>query len=391
MHPIRRRAVFSAVFAAMVMVLFGRTVAAMTGPSVENWSEGALEEIRQAPLADLYPQDEYMRGEVISIVEERTENVDGMEQTTQVSRVRILEGNEAGKEVLITQGGAGSGLVKGDKVVVTKVTIDGTSNYYVSDRYRLVPVALILAAFFLLAAFFGRRHGVMSILGLAFSIFVIAKFIVPNIIAGVDPLTVTLIGAGMIMVVSLFLAHGFNRRTVLSLASTAFTLGIAAVLSVVFVNMSKLLGLGSEEAAYLQLGPLQLVNLKGLLLGGIIIGTLGVLDDVTTAQTAAVDEIGKADPSLGADELYRRGLSVGREHIASLVNTLALAYAGASLPLFLMFTVNMTQPFWVILNSEMIVEELVRTLVGSTALILAVPVSTYIAARAYGARPQSGR
>ena len=116
------------------------------------------------------------------------------------------------------------------------------------------------------------------------------------------------------------------------------------------------------------------------MLGGIIIGALGVLDDVTTGQTAAVDEIHKANPALGFKELYFRGLSVGHEHIASLVNTLALAYAGASLPLFLIFKVSNDIPFWVNLNSESIIEEVVRTFIGSSALILAVPISTFFAA-----------
>jgi len=371
-----------------MLVMFALTAQATTLPEEEPSSEAPLgaEETLSAMPAELYPTDEYMLGRVVSIIEESTESVEGREQTFQTTRVEILKGKEAGREVEITQAGVGKGLKKGDKVVVTKITIGGESNYYVADQYRLPRVALIMAAFFLLAAYFGRRHGVMSMAGLAFSIFIIAKFIVPNIIAGVDPLTVTLIGAGMIMVVTLFLAHGFNKRTGLSLVSTTITLGIGATLSVMFVNLTKLLGLGSEEAAFLQMGPYQPVDLKGLLLGGIIIGTLGVLDDVTTAQTAAVDEISKADPTLGPEELYRRGISVGREHIASLVNTLALAYAGASLPLFLMFTANRSQPFWVILNSEMIVEEVIRTLVGSTALILAVPISTLIAARAFGRR-----
>jgi uncharacterized membrane protein len=120
--------------------------------------------------------------------------------------------------------------------------------------------------------------------------------------------------------------------------------------------------------------------MRGLLLGGIILGALGVLDDITTAQAAAVDELHRANPSLDARELYRRGLSVGREHITALVNTLFLAYAGASLPLFILFTIYNEVPVWVALNSEFVAEEVVRTLVGSMALILAVPITTAAAA-----------
>ena len=134
---------------------------------------------------------------------------------------------------------------------------------------------------------------------------------------------------------------------------------------------------------FIQTGELSAVNLRGLLLGGIIIGALGVLDDITTAQTAAIDEISKANPRLGFRELYRSGTSIGREHIASLINTLALAYAGASLPILLLFSINEEMPMWTILNSEFMAEEIVRTLVGSSALLLAVPISTYLAARAF--------
>jgi uncharacterized membrane protein len=266
--------------------------------------------------------------------------------------------------------------------------VEGEPAYYISDEYRLGPLALIFAAFFGLAVLFGRLKGFTSALGMLFSVAVIGLFVVPRIAAGSDPLAVTLVGSLVIAVVSLLVAHGLNRRTAVALVATVLTLGAAAALAYAFVEFASLMGLGSEEAGYLQLVGLDRINLKGLLLGGIIIGTLGVLDDVTTAQSAAVEEIGRADPTLGPAELYRRGISIGGEHIASLVNTLVLAYAGASLPLFLLFTAGIaSQPWWVVLNSEFIAEEVVRTLVGSSALILAVPLSTAIAARVFGRKP----
>lgn len=199
----------------------------------------------------------------------------------------------------------------------------------------------------------------------------------------------SMIGALVIALFSIYLAHGLNRRTTIALISTLLTLGIASGLAILFVKAGKLFGLGSEEAFYIQqLGSLADLNLQGLLLGGIILGALGVLDDITTAQTAAVYEIKRANSALTVRELYNRGISVGREHISSLVNTLFLAYAGASLPLFLFFTVGgSTQPLWVTLNSEFIAEEVVRTLVGSIALMLAVPITTFLAANYFGNRP----
>lgn len=209
----------------------------------------------------------------------------------------------------------------------------------------------------------------------------LARFVVPRILAGEHPLGVTLAGAVMIALTSIYLAHGANRRTTVALAGLLVTLAAAAGLAILFVSLARLSGAGSEEAVLLQVGHLAGVNLRGLLLGGILLGALGVLDDITTAQAAAVEEISRANPSLGPTDLYRRGLSVGREHITALVNTLVLAYAGASLPLFLLFTINPDQPLWVTLNTEFVAEEIVRTLVGSIALVLAVPVTTLLAAR----------
>jgi len=142
---------------------------------------------------------------------------------------------------------------------------------------------------------------------------------------------------------------------------------------------AKLLGNGSEQAYFIQAGYFGSINLQGLLLGGIIIGTLGVLNDITTAQAATVEEIHLANNQLSFRRLYQKGSSVGREHIASLINTLVLTYVGVSLPLFLLFSVN-GQSLWTVLNSSTIAEEIVRTLVGSMALILAVPVTTVLAA-----------
>jgi uncharacterized membrane protein len=143
--------------------------------------------------------------------------------------------------------------------------------------------------------------------------------------------------------------------------------------------------MGSDEAVDLTLGYFENVDLKGLLLGAIVIGALGILDDVITTQVATVEEIQNAHTRFSFWELYRRGLSVGKEHIASLVNTLVIAYAGASLPVFLFITTS-ENPLWVILNNEYMAEEIVRTLVGSTTLILAVPISTLLAAYIYSRR-----
>lgn len=337
----------------------------------------------------LFPPDQFYRGEVITAEKKTTTRPDGNEEKYQDTRVRITNGPEEGKEFSFKHSGVYASYETGDKVVVVKVTVGDETSYAIADNYRLDAIVVVLLIFLAAVIFIGRTRGFMSILGLAFSILVLVKFVVPRIMAGGDPLVTTLLASLAIMVVSLLLAHGFETRTFIALGSTAITLGIAVIVALITVSATKLFGLGSEDAAFLQLGVLGNVNFRGLLLGGIIIGTLGVLDDVTTTQTASVEEISKAGGQLGTAELYKRGLSVGREHIASLINTLVLAYAGASLPLFLLFTINKAIPLWVTLNGETIAEEVIRTLVGSFALILAVPISTAFAALVFG-RKTSG-
>lgn len=337
-----------------------------------------------APAASV-PEEEFVRGRAVEILSQGDPVAEGYSETVQLVRVQLLTGAERGRTVEAEFGmpstpETGQGVRVGETLVIARALEEGSVNYYVVDRYRLPPMFLILALFLTLAVAFARLKGLTSTIGLAISILVLAKFVVPQILAGRNPLAVSLIAAVVMALVSIYLAHGISRRTTVALVSTLATLALSALLAILFVSLTRLFGSGSEEAIYLQLAPLGDLNLRGLLLGGIILGALGVLDDITTGQAAAVDEIGRADPSLPPRELVARGLSVGREHIAALVNTLVLAYAGASLPLFLLFSLGQDQPLWVTLNSEFIAEEVIRTLVGSVALILAVPITTTLAA-----------
>ncbi len=330
--------------------------------------------------------DEYYHARVTEIVKQGTENVGGLDQPYQQLRVLILDGPDAGRTVEFTHGGDSTirddqRVKTGEEVVLIKQhQLDGSISYGIVDSYRLPGLVIVVALFLALTVFFGRIRGLGAIVGLALSVLILAKFVVPKIIAGASPLGICLLGAVMIAIISMYLAHGFSRRTTVALVSTLVTLGFATGVAFLFVWLTKLTGVGSEDAFYLTAGPTQNLNFQGLLLGAILIGALGVLEDITIGQAAAVDEIHQANPSLKFADLARRGLSVGREHIAALVNTLALAYAGASFPLFLLFYVYQTQPAWVTLNSQLIVEEVVRTLVGSSALVLAVPLTTLLTA-----------
>lgn len=330
----------------------------------------------------------YYRGKVLDIFVDDVLDVAGYNQPYQNVKIEIIDGPDKGHTFdyeyqLPVNHSDRQKLKKGEQVVVVKVSHDDGVDYYVAEKYRLPSVLWLVFGFFLLAVCFGGWKGLTSSLGLAFSLLVIVEFMIPRIVAGWSPVWVSLASGVVIMIASLYLAHGFSKRTTVALVGTSVTLVLSAVLSIVVVRFVRVFGMGSEESLSLLQGQLQNINLEGLYLGGIIIGALGVLDDITTAQSAVVDEIHRANRTLGITELYKRGLSVGREHIASLVNTLALAYVGASLPILLIFT-KTDFPLWVVLNSEFLVEEIVRTLVGSATLVLAVPLTTWIAANVFG-------
>lgn len=338
------------------------------------------------------PQDAFYKGEIIEVVKEQRAELDmvGTQPLLQTVQVRLTSGPQAGRELELEYGALSEAqqLHAGERVVILVPDTTEPDRVYVFEKDRRSALYLSIAAFLVLTVVFARGRGAAALVGLAFSIIVLAWFVVPRIMAGDNPLLVSLLGSLCIASVSIYLAHGFNRKTSVALAGTIITVVIAIGCAVLLVHLAKLFGMGSEEAYYLQLAPINRINLRGLLLGGIIIGALGVLDDITTAQAAAVQEIARANPSLSRAELFRRGSVIGREHITSLVNTLVLAYAGASFPALLLFTIYQ-RPLWVVLNTEVIAEEIVRTLVGSIALMCAVPITTLLAAHFLRQQPSS--
>ena len=338
----------------------------------------------EAPVIE---QDQFFKGRVLEITGEESIDEFGQILTHQNLRAQIKSGEEKGKEVNIINefdpNQSSRRLESGDYIVMGKSIIGDDISYYVSDVYRLRALWFILLFFVVLTIVFARKQGVRAFVGLLLSFLVIIYFLIPNILSGANPFFVATISSVLIACTALFIAHGFNVRTLIAFVSTIVTIGIAMALSQIFVYSSRLSGLGTEDAFYLQFSGDVVINLQGLLLAGIIIGTLGVLDDITTAQAAAVDEISKANNKLGFGQLYARGLSVGREHIVSLVNTLVLAYTGAALPLLLLFSIY-EQPLWVTLNSEIILEEVMRMIIGSSALVIAVPLTTLLAAWVFG-------
>ena len=261
--------------------------------------------------------------------------------------------------------------------------------YNIRDLERGRPMVALAALFVLAVIVFGRWQGVRSLIGLACSFAVIVGFVVPAILRGQSPVPVALVGAMAIMLASLYLSHGVGRKTTAAVVGTALALALTGALTAGFVELAALTGLASEDAlnASFQVGG---ISLQGLLLAGIILGGLGVLDDVTVSQASLVFELRRADPAAGFAELTRGALAVGRDHVAASVNTLFLAYAGASLPLLVLF-VSGGDPLGTVVTAEAVAVEVVRTLCGSVGLIAAVPLTTVLAANLALEEPAAAR
>lgn len=269
----------------------------------------------------------------------------------------------------------------GDKfIAVTQQNEAGEVYTAVADSYRMPTIIGLSLLFAIVVIGVGKKKGFLSILGMIASFLVLLKFIIPQILLGSNPILISLFGSLLIGSVTIYLSHGYNLKSHIALFSMMASLFAVSIISYIAVVSANMLGLGTEEAAFLQVGITSKINLQGLLLGGIMLGALGVLDDVTVAQVSVVFQLRAVKKSIKFGELYSRALEVGRDHVASLVNTLVMAYAGANMPLFLLFTLNESVPTWVTLNSEIIVEEIIRTLTGSMGLVLAVPFTTLIAA-----------
>jgi len=299
----------------------------------------------------------------------------------QMVNAELRSGNRKGDVVSfeLADGVAPTPIEPGDKIVLAQATeAPEGQQFYFTDRDRGLPLVLLAGIFALAVVALGRTRGLAALAGFALSLAILTVFILPALLAGSNPLAVCIVGAAAVTLVGLYVAHGVNVKTTTALLGTLASLLITAALAWLFVKVGRFSGLSSEEATFLNISASQ-INLEGLLLGGIIIGALGVLDDVTITQTSAVWELRAANPELDAPDLYRSALRIGRDHIASTVNTLVLAYAGASLPLLILFSVG-GLGMGDVLNGEVVAEEVVRTLVGSIGLVASVPITTAMAA-----------
>ena len=297
-----------------------------------------------------------------------------------VATVRLAEGPEKGTTVDLDlfEGPGQPRLHTGDPVVLGRAEGRTGVDYYFSDFQRRSPLLWLGLVFAVAVIAIGRLRGLAALVGLGLSFVLLIAFVLPAILEGSNPLLVAIVGSSAIMFVLMYLAHGVNSKTTAALVGTLVSLALTGLLAAVFVEVARVAEVTTEETAYLQINASQ-VSLEGILLGGIIIGSLGVLNDVTVTQASAVWALRGADPKAGAVDLYRRAMRIGRDHIASTVDTLVLAYAGASLPLLLLFTLA-SRPIGDVVTGGLVAEEIVRTLVGGIGLVASVPVTTALAA-----------
>ena len=303
--------------------------------------------------------------------------------------VRLGSGPDAGQEEQLQLGGTISDpeLSVGEDIrVAPTVPPAGASQaslppgapaYTFSDYERRSPMLWLAIAFAALVIAFGRLRGALSLLGLAASLAVVLVFIVPAILDGSSALAVAITGSLAVMLLTIALAHGLNAKSLAAILGTTLSLLLVAGLAAAFTELTHLTGL-SEETTLLQSVGFD-VDFQGLLLAGMVIGSLGVLDDVTVSQASTVLALHRTDPELGFGRLYRRAIEVGRDHVSATVNTLVLAYVGASLPILLLFSAG-SAGLVDTLNVGLVAKEVVAALVGSIGLIAAVPITTALTA-----------
>ena len=333
--------------------------------------------------------EEIFKAKVIEIIEDNESiRYDGSVAINQKLRLKGLDGSFKNKEIIFD--GTKFDVLSAIKYKINnKVLVnysqgpDNEDNFYVIGFDRSNAIYLLVFVFVLIVLIVGKFKGLRSLITLFFTFIIILKFIIPKILAGSNPLFITIIGSFLILILAIYITEGIKKTSTIAIFSILISLVIVGLFSVWFTAIIKLTGFASEESIYLISIFGENINLNGLLLAGIIIGALGVLDDVAISQVVVVEELKKANSGLSKSQVYHKAMKVGISHLSSMVNTLFLAYAGASLPLLILFSIN-EPPFLTfnqIINNEIIATEIVRTLIGSIGIVLAVPISTLIAVK----------
>jgi len=320
-------------------------------------------------------------GKVVEIVDEEIREIPGTgtEHLFQTIRAKVLDGPKEGE--IITIENDYLELDKGDKFYFNyNIYIDGRESYGITNIDRKGSLLLLTFIFIGIIIAFGRWQGVRSLVALAGSFLAIIFILLPGILNGWNPLLASFLVAGGILFLAIFFTHGFNRESTVAYAGTMIAVVLAGLFAVFAVHITDLSGFASDETVYLNFNTGGTLNFTALLLGAFIIGFLGVLDDIAVTQAAVVSELFNSNPNMKRKEVYKRAMRVGREHVGALVNTLVLAYTGASLPLLLYFKIGPAS-FTTTINLEIFATEIVRIIVGSTGLILTVPIVTFLAVK----------
>ncbi len=316
---------------------------------------------------------------VVEISESETvpvgwKNIDSIVQTV---KLELLSGDHKGEMVTITSDFPQ--IKNGTRVFVNHI-IDqaGEHRYHITNIDRRMSLYFFVGLFIAVVIAFGGRQGVRSLIALIGSFAAIFYILIPGILAGWHPLMASSLVASAVLFVAIFLTHGFHREAVVAYVGTMISVTLTSVLAILAVSATKLTGFSGDEAFYLNISTGGELNFTGLLLGAIIIGILGVLDDIAVTQSAVVSELYATNPATSPTEVYKRAMRVGREHVSALVNTLVLAYTGSALPVLMLFTVYKYN-FATVINLEVIATEIIRMIIGSIGLIITVPIVTFLA------------
>lgn len=338
----------------------------------------------QSPIGVSENQEplENVKARVVEIVDtEEVEIFYGNEKTTTIQTIEaeVLEGDFEGLNFVVVQDYLG--LKIGDTFIAEQYILeDGSPEYRLVDFNRRPGLTWLVLFFVLIILVFAKWQGVRSLVSLAGSLVVILYVLVPLLVQGAPPITTSVLLATAILAIAIFFTHGFNRRSLIAFVGTTITVCITGLIAAWVVDATHLTGLATDETTFLDFNTQGQLDFVGLLLSGIIIGVLGVLDDIAITQVAVVRELYSVDAKLETWEVFRRALRVGKEHVSALVNTLVLAYVGVSLPLLLYVSTLGVSDVSLVVNSEIFATEIVRTIIGSIGLVLAVPLSTLAAA-----------
>lgn len=330
--------------------------------------------------------DDIFRAKIIDVLDEQETEIDGKKVKQQVLKIVGLEGEYKDEEIIINNI-SGVYTIKnkvyqeGNKILIASTkSRDGKIDFYVVDNVRTNALFWLFGIFVFVVVAIGKWKGLRSLFALFLSFLIIIKYIIPSILSGVNPVIPTLIGSFLILLLIIYLTEGINAKSHIAVVSILFSLILVVVIANIFIKLSFLTGLSNEESFSLVALGNNMINFRGLLLAGIIIGSLGVLDDVVVSQVTAVEKLVELNPVEERKMIFKKAYEIGISHVSSMTNTLFLAYTGVSMSILILF-VSGGSAFstWTqVINNEAISTEIVRTLAGSIGLILAIPLSTLL-------------